>query len=206
MTKFFQGSNDPKSQVSNMKKIQAQIAQMSGVIQYKNPKTCIFQEGEQATKSEILEIVGYLKLANDPKLDLIKEENMLYKGSQLNNSWVFGLVLYTGISTKQLRESEGKFSTKNILQNKNSVLSEFQNTISLVIIVISIFVAFVSNITTTTSVSDQGVMESLYFPSIGSFKRFLLYFVDTSTSLCYFLPTVISLTNLLQYWEVRKYN
>ena len=134
-----------------MKKIQAQISQMSGVIQYKNPKTCIFQERDQATKPEILDIVGYFKLANDPKLDLIKEDNMLYQGSQLSSSWVFGLVLYTGLATKSLRESENKFSTATILKNKNSILSDYSNTLSVIILVICVFVSFVSNITTTSS-------------------------------------------------------
>lgn len=41
----------------------------------------MFQEEDLNTSEEIREIIGTLKLANDPKLDLIKDENMIYFGS-----------------------------------------------------------------------------------------------------------------------------
>lgn len=85
MTKFLSMEKDGVY-TNSSQKVKSQIQRLSAVFQYKNPQTCVFQDEDSSMKPEIREIIGTLKLSNDPQLDLIKDENMIYFGSQLNSS------------------------------------------------------------------------------------------------------------------------
>lgn len=180
---------------------------MNGFFQYKHPNTSIFQDEDVNTKAEIRDIIGTLKLANDPKVDLIKDENMIYFGSQLTSSWVFGIVLYNGTNTKALREAKGRFRLSKLLENKQSLINTFYNRIALAITVFCVLISFVSYISTFSQTSSSNFLEkNNAFPHITKLKRFFLYFVNSSVSVSYLIPLINSISNYLQFKQVQKYN
>lgn len=78
-----------KKRVRSRQALERLKGNLSGTLEYDSPSASI-------------NFSGAFKLDKDPKVSSLSFKNMLFAGTKLCSTWVMGLVIYNGASTKIL--------------------------------------------------------------------------------------------------------
>ena len=84
LRKFEAPRKAPNKPYHWLRKIKDIVPQLSGVVNYRSPNTSSEVENDS---EDDLGVLGTFKFTNDPKAELIHENNMLFFGSKLSSSW-----------------------------------------------------------------------------------------------------------------------
>ena len=116
-------------------------------------------------------------------------------------------MLYNGVNTKALRETQGRFSLKKLLKSKRSLVWDFYNQFALTVTGFCLLICFVSYISTFSQTSSSNFLSgNPQFPKLSEIQVLVLYFLNCSVSVNFLIPVVRSISNFLQFREVENYN
>ena len=94
-----------------------------------------------------------------------------------------------------------------MLQNKTSILSDLYNQITLTIALFCLLLSIIEYISAFSQNSDSNFLQSNpRFPTVKKLPRFLLYFINSSISVCFIVPLISNISNYLQFRQLSFYN
>ena len=152
---------------------------------------------------EGLDFEGFFKLDNDPKRSTFTGKNVLFAGTQLCSSWVIGLVIYNGRSTKILQRYKRNIGNEKMIDTRSSRVGRITNGIGVFMMLVLTLQALLSFVIVSSDVqkSKKFVILNNIFESLQA-----AHLVDLIVSYCYAFPlfmfTVLDVCNFFFGYQI----